>query len=77
MLSTFKLGDRKMVLAVDVGNTNIAIGVFDADTPAFMAKISTVTSATEDEYAIKLMDIRRRAQIRLHSPSRTTARRKK
>ncbi len=46
-----------MLLTVDVGNTNIAIGAFDKDTLSFMARISTVTSATEDEYAIKLMDI--------------------
>ncbi len=46
-----------MLLAVDIGNTNIAFGTFDDDNLSFMARVSTVTSATEDEYAIKLMDI--------------------
>lgn len=46
-----------MVLTVDIGNTNIAIGAFRANALSFMARISTVTTSTEDEYAIKLADI--------------------
>ena len=57
-----------MILTVDIGNTNIAIGAFAGEKLAFMARISTVATSTDDEYAIKLVDILRvysidRAQI--------------
>lgn len=44
-----------MILAIDIGNTNIAIGGFDAAEPAFVVRISTNASKTADEYASKIM----------------------
>ena len=44
-----------MILAIDIGNTNIAIGGFEASEPAFVARISTNASKTADEYASKIM----------------------
>ena len=40
-----------MILTLDIGNSNIMIGGFAGDTLSFVAKISTDTQKTEDEYA--------------------------
>ncbi len=44
-----------MVLAIDIGNTNIAIGGFLGDELCFVARISTDARKTEDEYAAKIL----------------------
>ena len=46
-----------MILAIDIGNTNIVIGGFCDDTLSFMARIATNPSKTEDEYATKLKSV--------------------
>lgn len=45
-----------MLLAIDIGNTNIALGGFDNDEQAFVARISTDVSKTSDEYAVLLLN---------------------
>ena len=56
-----------MVLAIDIGNTNIAIGGFCDDELSFVVRLSTNTSLTADEYAAKILgslavhDIEKRA----------------
>lgn len=40
-----------MVLAIDIGNTNIIIGCFEQDRVIFIERISTSNSATDLEYA--------------------------
>lgn len=44
-----------MILAIDIGNSNIAVGGFEQDTLTFVSRLSTDTAKTEDEYAIGLM----------------------
>lgn len=47
-----------MIFTVDVGNTNIVIGVFDDnDKLLFSSRIATEASKTEDQYAIDFKDI--------------------
>lgn len=46
-----------MILAVDVGNTNIVFGGFDGDELRFISRLNTQVSRMEDQYAIKLKDI--------------------
>ncbi|MCQ2532303.1 MAG: type III pantothenate kinase [Saccharofermentans sp.] len=46
-----------MILAVDIGNTHIVFGGFVDDDLKFIARIATDTTATEDEYASKLMNV--------------------
>mgnify|MGYP003295880805 CR=1 FL=1 len=46
-----------MLLAIDIGNTNIMLGGFETDELAFVARISTDTSKTEDEYASKILSV--------------------
>ncbi len=46
-----------MILAIDIGNTNIVLGGFTEDTPAFVARIATNTAETEDEYATKIRSV--------------------
>ncbi len=43
-----------MLLAVDVGNTNIVLGVFDGDKIIKTGRLSTNINETEVEYAIKI-----------------------
>lgn len=45
------------LLAVDIGNTNIVIGVFDGDQLVAHWRIATKTSKTEDEYGILVRDL--------------------
>ena len=46
-----------MVLAIDVGNTNIVIGCFDNNEILFNERISTNHNATDLEYAIQIKNI--------------------
>ncbi len=44
-----------MILAIDIGNTNITLGGFVGDKPTFVARISTNAAQTSDEYATKIL----------------------
>lgn len=46
-----------MILALDIGNTNITIGVYDDKKLLFVARMATDCSRMEDQYAIELRDI--------------------
>ena len=46
-----------MILTVDIGNTNISLGVFDGDRLAASVRLSTTLSGTRDEYASRLMSV--------------------
>ena len=46
-----------MILAIDIGNTSIALGGFEADKLKFVVRLSTDVKKTEDEYASKIMNI--------------------
>ena len=46
-----------MLLAVDIGNTNIVLGGFIDDELKFVARIATNQHKTEDEYATKIKGI--------------------
>ena len=56
-----------MILAIDIGNTNIVLGGFSGDEPSFVARIATNASKTEDEYATKIGSV-----LRLHGIDKTT-----
>ena len=46
-----------MILAIDIGNSNIMLGGFNGDEPSFVACISTDVSRTADEYADKITSV--------------------
>ncbi len=46
-----------MILAVDIGNTNIVIGCFDENEILFVERLSTNRSSTEMEYTIMIKNI--------------------
>lgn len=46
-----------MILAIDIGNTNIVIGCIDEEKTYFVERLSTVTSKTELEYAIDIKNV--------------------
>jgi type III pantothenate kinase len=59
-----------MLLAVDIGNTTVALGVFRGRTFVADWRIKTDKDKTADEYGILLLGLFRRARIR---PDRITA----
>ncbi len=48
-----------MLLVLDMGNTNITIGVFDGDRLLLQSRMATDKHQMEDQYAIALMDLLR------------------
>jgi len=46
-----------MILTVDIGNSNVTLGGFSNDELSFVARISTDSSATEDDYACRILNI--------------------
>ncbi len=46
-----------MILVVDVGNTNIVLGLYDRETLAHHWRLSTNRSATVDEYGMIMMNL--------------------
>lgn len=46
-----------MILALDIGNTNITIGVYRDRQLLFVSRMATDSSRMEDQYAIELRDI--------------------
>ncbi len=46
-----------MLLTIDAGNTNIAIGVFSQDTLLFATRIATEKAKTADQYAVEFLNI--------------------
>ena len=46
-----------MILAIDIGNTNIVIGGFLDDELTFVSRIATTVTETEDEYAGKIRNV--------------------
>lgn len=46
-----------MILTIDIGNSNIMLGGFEKDKLAFVVRISTEASKTEDEYASKILNV--------------------
>ena len=46
-----------MILAVDIGNTNIVVGCIDSKQTYFIERLSTVRTKTELEYAVDLKTV--------------------
>ena len=46
-----------MILAIDIGNTNIVIGCMDGKKGVFIERLSTVRTKTELEYAIDIKNV--------------------
>ena len=55
-----------MLLALDMGNTNITIGVFEGTRLMLESRVATDRTKMEDQYAIDLMDILRLYGINTH-----------
>ncbi len=46
-----------MLLTIDMGNTNITLGVFDGDDILFTSRLATMRDRTKDQYAIELLNM--------------------
>ena len=46
-----------MLLAIDVGNSNIKLGVYEGDMLYFISRIATDAAILEDQYAIEIKDL--------------------
>ncbi len=51
------LYSRAMLLAVDIGNTNVVLGLYDGTKLERTFRIATVRTRTEDEYAVLLLEL--------------------
>jgi len=56
MIQEHKSGD-KMILCIDVGNTNCVFGIFDNDTLVTSFRLESNLSQTADEYAVKVLGL--------------------
>ena len=52
-----------MLLAVDVGNSNISLGIFNGETLLMKGRISVKTRRSSDEYSAVVYDLMRMNQI--------------
>lgn len=55
-----------MLLTIDIGNTNITLGVYDGDELRFTSRLATDMKRTSDQYAIEIKDM-----LSLHEVKRT------
>lgn len=46
-----------MLLTIDIGNSNISIGVFEKDKILFTSRLATLRDRTCDQYAVELLNI--------------------
>ncbi len=46
-----------MLLTIDIGNTNITMGVYDGDRLVFVSRLATDRSRTPDQYAVEFKQI--------------------
>ena len=46
-----------MLLTVDIGNTNITLGIFNGDKLLFTSRLATDKRRTEDQFAVELLNI--------------------
>lgn len=46
-----------MLLAVDIGNTNITLGVYECEKLCFTSRLATDRKRMEDQYAVEIRDI--------------------
>src|SRR6266702_7317413 len=53
------IGERQMLLAIDISNTNIKIGLYNSETMHQHWVVSTARQRTTDEYAMVLADLTR------------------
>ncbi|MBP1753603.1 MAG: putative transcriptional acitvator, Baf family, partial [Firmicutes bacterium] len=54
-----------MLLVVDVGNTNITLGVFEENDLKASFRLTTNTARTSDEYGLVLCDLLKARNIRI------------
>jgi len=53
-----------MLLVIDIGNTNITIGIYENDTLKITSRLSTNISITEDQYVTEIKEILRSNNIK-------------
>ena len=46
-----------MLLAIDIGNTNITLGAYNSNFLSFTARLATDTRKTEDQYAVEIKQL--------------------
>lgn len=55
-----------MLLTIDIGNSNISMGIFDGDELLFTSRLATDRKRTEDQYAIEIQNV-----FKLHNAKST------
>lgn len=49
--------EKTMLLAIDIGNTNVVVGIFDREKLAANWRVGTNSQITSDEYAMIFRDL--------------------
>ncbi len=65
-LANFKIKlnkGKKMILVIDIGNTNITLGVFKGEEIIQFWRLSTEITRTEDEYGVFIKNLLRETQL--------------
>lgn len=57
------LQGTRLLLAIDIGNTNIVVGAFREETLVASWRLSTVADRTSDEYGVVMSGLLRKAQL--------------
>ena len=53
----YRKGSGFMLLAVDVGNTNITLGVYEGEHLIFQSRLATDIRRTSDQYAAEIFGV--------------------
>lgn len=53
-----------MIIAIDIGNTNITWGVYDGEELLFVSRLATDRSRTKDQYALEIREILKMQDVR-------------
>ena len=53
-----------MLLTIDIGNTNITMGIYEDDELLFVSRLATDRKRTSDQYSVELLNI-----FKLHNVS--------
>ena len=46
-----------MLLTIDIGNTNITMGIYEGDELLFTSRLATDRKRTSDQYSVELLNI--------------------
>ena len=59
-----------MLLTIDIGNTNITMGIYEDDELLFVSRLATDRKRTSDQYSVELLNIFKLHNVRCNNKQR-------